>query len=78
MISGGGEAADCFLARWHWGEAERSWLHHAAEDAKSGGKGSGEEKGARTDTSVDKLKKRHGRLCGRVAARLMNVACVTI
>ena len=29
------EAAECFMARWHRDEAESSWLHHAAEDAKS-------------------------------------------
>ena len=37
------EAADCFMARWHRDESQRSWLRHAAEDAKSrderGGKG---------------------------------------
>ena len=39
------EAAECFMTRWHRDEAERSWLHHTTEDAKSddrkgrGGKG---------------------------------------
>ena len=33
------EAADCFMTRWHRDEAERSWLRHAAEDAKSDDKG---------------------------------------
>ena len=35
------EAADCLVARWHRDEAERSWLRHAAEDAKSDGRGKG-------------------------------------
>ena len=35
------EAADCFTTRWHRDEAERSWLHHADEEAKSGDKGRG-------------------------------------
>ena len=30
------EAADCLMARWHRDEAQRSRLHHAAKDAKSG------------------------------------------
>ena len=34
------EAAECFM-RWHRGEAESSWLRHAAEDAKSDNKGGG-------------------------------------
>ena len=29
------DAADRFMTRWHKGEAEKSWLRHAAEDAKS-------------------------------------------
>ena len=29
------EAADYFMARWHSGETERSWLRHAAEDAET-------------------------------------------
>ena len=33
------DAADRFMARWHSGEAEKSWLHHAAVDAKSSDKG---------------------------------------
>ena len=28
-----------FMARWHRGEAKKSWLRHAAEDAKSSDKG---------------------------------------
>ena len=26
------DAADRFMTRWHRGEAEKSWLSHAAED----------------------------------------------
>ena len=37
---GGVEAAECFM-RWNRGEAESSWLRHAAEDAKSDNKGGG-------------------------------------
>ena len=33
------EAADCFMARWHRDEVQRSRLRHAAEDAKNGDKG---------------------------------------
>ena len=33
------DAADCFIVRWHRGGAERSWLRHGAQDAKSGDKG---------------------------------------
>ena len=36
------EAADCFMARWHRDETQRSRLRYAAEDAKSGDKGEGE------------------------------------
>ena len=32
------EAADRLMKRWHKGEAEKSWLRHAAEDAKTGDK----------------------------------------
>ena len=32
------DAADRFMRRWHKGEAEKSRLRHAAEDAKSGDK----------------------------------------
>ena len=46
------EAAECFM-RWHRGEAESSWLRHAAEDAKSD-KGRGGV--SRTDTAVDECK----------------------
>ena len=44
------EAADCFMARWRKGEAERSWIHHAAANAKSGDKGRVE--GSRTTVTV--------------------------
>ena len=30
------------MARWHRGEAQKSRLRHAAEDAKNGDKGRGE------------------------------------
>ena len=33
------DAADRFMTRWHKGEAEKSWLQHTTEDAKSGDKG---------------------------------------
>ena len=37
------------MAGWHKDEAERSWLRHAAEGAKSGDKG-------RADTVVDECR----------------------
>ena len=45
------EAADCYMMRWHRGEAMRSWLRHPAQDAKGDEKGRG--RGSRTDTAVD-------------------------
>ena len=33
------DAVDRFMTRWHSGEAEKIWLRHAAEDAKSSNKG---------------------------------------
>ena len=42
------------MTRWHKGEA-KSWLCHAAEDAKSGDKGKPRRRGgggSRTDTAV--------------------------
>ena len=50
------EAADYFMARWHRDKAQKSRLRHAAEDAKSGGKGRGGGGGGRgscTDTAFD-------------------------
>ena len=49
------DAADGFAKRWHKGEAEKSWLRHATEDAKSGDKGKPGRRGgggSRTDTAV--------------------------
>ena len=31
-----GKWADCFTARWHRDKAQKSWLRHAEQDAKSG------------------------------------------
>ena len=54
-----------FMTRWHRGEAEKSWLRHAAAvDAKSsdkgkpGGRGGGAGRGAgsRTDAAVDECR----------------------
>ena len=39
------EAADCFLVRWSRGNAESSWLGHAAEDATSDDKRTGKGDG---------------------------------
>ena len=49
------EAAECFVARWHGDKAEKSWLRHVAEDAKSDGKEKGRTGGGgnRTDTAVE-------------------------
>ena len=49
------DATDRFMTRWHEGEAEKSWLRHATEDAKSGDKEKpgGRGGGSRTDTAVD-------------------------
>ena len=44
------------MKRWHKGEAEKSWLCHAAEDAKGGDKRKPRGRGggrSRTDTAVD-------------------------
>ena len=43
------------MARWHRDEADRSWLRHSTEDAKSDDKGTGgkKERGSRTDTAGD-------------------------
>ena len=46
------DAADRFMTRWHKGEAEKSWVPHETEDAKSGDKGK-TGGGSRTDTAVD-------------------------
>ena len=42
------------MVRWHGDEAQRSRLHHAAEDAKSGdqAKGRGAGRGSHTDTAA--------------------------
>ena len=40
------------MTRWHKGEAEKSWVPHETEDAKSGDKGK-TGGGSRTDTAVD-------------------------
>ena len=46
-IGGVVETAECFMTRWHRGDAESSWLRHATEDAKSDDKGRrGGERGA--------------------------------
>ena len=31
-------AADSFMAKWYRDKTERSWLYHAADDAKNGDK----------------------------------------
>ena len=33
------------MTRWHKGEAEKSWLRHATEDAKSGDREKPRERG---------------------------------
>ena len=43
------------MVRWQLDEAERSWLPHAAEDAKSDDKGN-VEGGSQTDTAVDEYR----------------------
>ena len=52
------KAAECFMARCHTDEAQRSRRRHAAEDAKSGDKGREREGGGgrRTDTAVDECR----------------------
>ena len=46
------------MTRWHRGEAQKSRLRHAAEDAKNGDKEGwgGVERGSCTDTAVDECK----------------------
>ena len=57
------DAANRFVARWHRGEAEKSWLRHAAEDAKSDDKenGGGETGDAAVDASRNELVNRVAR-----------------
>ena len=62
------DAADCFRAKCHRGEAEKSLLRHAAVDAKSskkGNPGGPDEGGSRTDTAVDE---RRNEMADRVAS----------
>ena len=48
------------MTRWHRGEAEKSWLRHAAaEDAKSSDKGK-PGGGSRTGTDVDACRTQKG------------------
>ena len=55
MVPGVVDAAGRFMTRWHRGEAEKNWLRHTAQDAKSsdkgkpGGRGG---RGSRTDIAV--------------------------
>ena len=51
------EVADCFMARWHRDEVQRSRLRQTAEDAKNGDKGrGGGRRGSPTDTAVDECR----------------------
>ena len=54
------DAADRFMARWHRGEAEKSWLRLTAEDAKraatKGNRGDVERGSSRTDRTVEYVK----------------------
>ena len=54
------------MTKCHRGEAEKSWLRHAAEDAKSSDKENwgGGGGGSRTDTVVDECR---NKMIGRVA-----------
>ena len=57
------------MTRWHRGKAERGWLRHAAQDAKSGDKGGG--RGSRDDTAaVDGRRNEMIDLGGEVSIRL--------
>ena len=59
--SGGVEAAECFVARWHRDETERSWPRHGQDEPKSSGKmkiageggRGGRVGGDRTDTTAE-------------------------
>ena len=52
------EAGDCFRSRWHRVEAQKSWLRHAAEDAKNGDKRrGGGGRGSCPDTDIDECRK---------------------
>ena len=55
------DAADCFMTRWHRGEAEKSWQHLTAENAKSSNQGKPWGRGGGggsllTDTAVDECR----------------------
>ena len=50
------DAAETFMTRCHKGDADKSWLRLATEDAKIGDKGKPGGRGgtgSRTDTAVD-------------------------
>ena len=50
------DEADRFMARWHRGEAEQSWLRLTAEDAKSSNQGK-PWGSSRIDTARDECRK---------------------
>ena len=68
-----------FYVHIYRGEAEKSWLRHAAMDAKSsnkqkpGGRGG---RGSRTDTAVDGCRNEMADRVARYPVRLISGACV--
>ena len=74
------DAADRFTTRWHRGGAEKSWLRHAAEDAKRRNKGEpGEPDGGGQPNlyRCRRMQKRHGSSCGKVPVQSVSGACAT-
>ena len=70
-----------FMTRWHGGEAEKGWLRHATEEAKSNDKGEpwGREKAAAVLIhSCRRIQKRCGRSCGKVTVELISGTCATV
>ena len=68
------DAADRFMTRWH--KAEKCWLRHATENAKSVDKG--KPGGQPYWYSCRRKRRRHGRSCGKVPVRLISGTCATI
>ena len=68
------------MTRWHKGEAEKSWLRHATEDAKSGDREKPKERGegAADWYSCRRKQKRNGRSCGKVPVQLISGTRATI
>ena len=70
---GVGEAADCFMARWHRDEVEKSWLRtpQRAPRVKTKKRGGGEGRQS-YGYCCRRKQKRNVRPCGKVPVRLIS------